>query len=379
MLFQSLSLLFLAGKSYASVRDFGIPPSDSVVDVKVFNVGSVTMPGIVYGLILPALPGHETGHFPMYSFLIEHKNSQKRLMFDIGMRMDIENFAPSIAGIFSTGLFEADPKDITEILEEGGIPLDSIDTVIWSHSHFDHTGDISKFPNTTGLVIGQGTDKATYPEVPEAALVASDFAGRDVTELDFDASDLTFSGLKAIDYLGDGSLYLLNTPGHHVGHISALARVTPTTFIALGGDTFHHVGEARPRPEFQKNFPCPSELLEETKSSVSTDYFWSPGSSEGAFDLKSRSQQLLAISDLEVSLHADPVKTQVSVEKFATFDAHPDFFVLIAHDLSLESSIPYFPESLSDWKASGLKEKTVWNFLNKTNPAFVFSPVNQTA
>lgn len=156
--------------------------------------------------------------------------------------------------------------------------------------------------------------------------------------------------------------------------MTALARVTPTSFITLGGDTFHHVGEARPRPEFQKNFPCPAHLLEESKKSISTDYFWSPRSRNGAFDLPSRSQQLLAISDLPDSFYADPVTSQVSLEKLATFDADPDILVIVAHDMSLRDFIPYYPAYLNDWKANGLKESTVWNFINKTNPAFVFSP-----
>ncbi|KAJ7879944.1 hypothetical protein B0H14DRAFT_2707973, partial [Mycena olivaceomarginata] len=42
------------------------------------------------------------------------------------------------------------------------------------------------------------------------------------------------------------------------------------------------------------------------------------------------------------------------------FDADPDVFVLIAHDLSVRDALPYFPAYLTGWKASGLKEPTVW-------------------
>ncbi|KAJ7130625.1 beta-lactamase-like protein [Mycena epipterygia] len=378
LLLPSLFLIFLVGQTYASFHDFGIPASSATVDVRVFYVGNTTLTNATHAFILPVLPGHETSKFPMFSFLVEHKKTQKRLMFDLGMRRDPLNFVPSIASFFSSGLFQVEsPKDITELLQDGGISLASIDTVIWSHSHFDHIGDMSKFPNTTGLVIGPDTDTSIFPD-PTASLQASDFAGHNVTKIDFAVSKLTFSGLKAVDYFGDGSFYLLDTPGHLAGHISALARVTPTSFISLGGDTFHHAGEARPRPQFQENYPCPAHLLEETKASISTNYFWSPKSREGAFDIRSRAQQLLAISDLPDAFSANPVTAQVSLEKLATFDADPDFFVVIAHDMSLLSSLPYFPASLNGWKASHLKEKSVWNFVDKTNPAFLFSPINQT-
>lgn len=156
-------------------------------------------------------------------------------------------------------------------------------------------------------------------------------------------------------------------------HVSALARVTPTSFIALGGDAFHHAGQARPRPQFQKNFPCPAHIPEAVEHSISTDYFKSRA---GAFDLRSRSQQLLALSDTVDSFYADPVTAQVSVEKLATFDADPDAFVLIVHEISLRrDSLPYFPKYLNDWKATHLKERTVRNFIEKTNPAAAFTPV----
>ncbi|KAJ7759168.1 beta-lactamase-like protein [Mycena metata] len=378
-LLSNLALVFLAGKTYASYRDFGIPVSNATVEVRVFNVVNATFvnkPGV--SLIEPILPGREAIPFSVYAFLVEHKTS--RLMFDLGIRLDTMNYAPTIVELFTSGIIlaQSPTKDIFDLLRDGGIALDSIDTVIWSHSHFDHIGDMSKFPNTTGLVIGSETDTSTYPTFPNATLQESDFAGRQVTKLDFSVANLSFGSLKAIDYFGDGSFYLLDTPGHLPGHLSALARVTPTSFVHLAGDTYHNAGEMRPRPEIQQSFPCPAHLLDEAKA-ISTDYFWSPGSRNGAFDLRSRSKPFLVASDLPGSFTSDPITAEVSGDKVAAFDADPDFFVVVAHDTSLRASLPYFPESLNAWKANQLKEETVWNFVDETNPAFMFSPVNQTS
>ncbi|KAJ7759209.1 beta-lactamase-like protein [Mycena metata] len=378
-LHSSLSLLltFLVGEASASYRDLGIPASSSTVEVRVFNVQNATLINEAHAFIHPIVPGHENASFTDHAFLVDHKESQKRILIDLGFRKDVLNYAPSITPFFTSGVVQIESlaKDITDLLRDGGISLESIDAVIWSHTHFDHIGDMSKFPNTTRLVIGSETDTSTFPTFPNATLQESDLAGREITKINFTTASLNFRGLSAIDYFGDGSLYLLNTPGHLPGHMSALARVTPTSFVLVGGDVFHYAGQMRPRPAFQTNFPCPAHLLEETKSSISTDFFWSPHSEDGAFDLRSRAQQLLAISDTPDSFYAAPITAQVSQDKVAAFDADPDVFVLIAHDISLRSTLPYFPASLNNWQAIQLKEKTVWNFVDKTNPGFVFGPM----
>ena len=45
------------------------------------------------------------------------------------------------------------------------------------------------------------------------------------------------------NYFGDGSLYVLNVPGHAIGHVSALVRTTPDTAVFMGGDVCHFTGE----------------------------------------------------------------------------------------------------------------------------------------
>lgn len=157
--------------------------------------------------------------------------------------------------------------------------------------------------------------------------------------------------------------------------MTALARVTPTSFIVLGGDTCHHVGQLRPRPRFQRTYPCPAHLLAESKAAVSTEYFWSPDSSPGDFDVRSREQPLLSIPDLPASADMDPVTMRVSLDKIAAFDADDDFFVVLAHDTSLLGAIPYFPASLSAWREKGIEADVVWGWMDEGNLAFRFSPV----
>ncbi|KAK7057899.1 Metallo-beta-lactamase superfamily protein [Favolaschia claudopus] len=373
----SLALLTAPLPTWAGFKDFNIPPSDATVDVKAFSVANFTLNNLTSVFLNPVLPGREDLTLPIHAFLVEHKPSKESFMFDLGMRKDPENLPPAFAGFFTSKAITFDAfKDITDLLKEGGVSLNSIKTVFWSHAHFDHIGDMSKFPKGTKIVVGSKTDTSIFPDNPNSDLQASDLDGKQLVKLDFDKSKLTIGGLKAIDQFGDGSFYLLDTPGHLSGHMTALARTTPTSFILLGGDTLHHVGQLRPTAALQSTVPCPGDLLASTRTAISTSSFWSVNSTPGAFDLPSRAQPFFALSDVAGSFYADPGEATISVAKFEKFDADKDFLTIVAHDASVGGVLPLFPESLSTWQEDGLKEKMAWLFLDERNEAFELSPVS---
>ncbi|KAF7304195.1 Metallo-beta-lactamase superfamily protein [Mycena indigotica] len=379
-----LPLLF-AGASLASWQSLGIPTSrtGATLSVKAFNIGNLTIGGTAT-VVHPVLPGRETTTVPMFGFLLERtigtgpSAKTYQYVWDLGIRKDPENAVPPVAELFKAfpGALD-EPKDITELLVAGGVKLESIEQVFWSHAHLDHIGDMSKFPNSTGLVIGAATNTTPYPANPASQLQPSDFAGHTLSKVDFTTSKLLINNLRAVDYFNDGSFYLLDTPGHIAGHMTGLARVStsPPSFVLLAGDTAHQIGAVRPRPLLQKHFPCPAHVLADARAHVSTDFFWSSGSKLGQFDLLTRSEQMLDLADVPGGLYADQPTAVVSLDKVALFDADPDVFVVIAHDVSLLGAMPVFPQTLNGWKKGGLKERTVWRFLQPDNPAFIFSPV----
>ncbi|KAK8096301.1 uncharacterized protein PG998_014169 [Apiospora kogelbergensis] len=153
-------------------------------------------------------------------------------------------------------------KSVADILKEGSVDPQEVDSVIWSHHHFDHIGDPNTFPKSTEIVVGTGFTKAHlpgYPTNPKSELRDDYFEklrGRKLHEVDFGSSMLEIGGFRAIDFFADGSFYLLDTPGHAVGHMSGLVRTTAAvagdeedTFIFLGGDICHHGGELHPSPQ----------------------------------------------------------------------------------------------------------------------------------
>lgn len=44
---------------------------------------------------------------------------------------------------------------------------------------------------------------------------------------------------RAVDYYGDGSFYLVESPGHMPGHMAAAIRIAPNSFVFLAADTCH--------------------------------------------------------------------------------------------------------------------------------------------
>ncbi|KAK0452796.1 beta-lactamase-like protein [Desarmillaria tabescens] len=355
----------------STFKDLGISSSQSTVTVKAMDVGASSTCLPAEAFIDPVLPGYETFSVPIYAFLIEHEPTGKRLMFDLGMRTDQEGFSPAIQQMLklwkSQGFEISADKSVSEKLQEGGVDSETINAVIWSHSHLDHCGillgsiiwslfgDMSKFPSSTELVIGPGMDTRTFPSTLDSSLLESDFAGRKVTELNLTDFEVTIGDYEAFDYFSDGSFYILNSPGHQPGHITALARVTPTSFVLLGGDSCHHPGELRPTADHHKYFPCPGRILE----------------SLGDISISSRTTPLLSVPSGS-PVYADRETSLATISKLSRFDANPDVLVLIAHDSTAPGVIDEFPTSMNDWKAKGWKDKLMWAFLEKDSPAFRF-------
>ena len=94
----------------------------------------------------PVQPGHEFINITDVAFLIEHEVSGHKVMFDLGCRKDYWNLPPVIQKRLGDVIPGLKVKhDVSEILEDKGITLDSISSIIWSHYHWDHTGNVAFF------------------------------------------------------------------------------------------------------------------------------------------------------------------------------------------------------------------------------------------
>lgn len=188
-------------------------------------------------------------------------------------------------------------------------------------------------------------------------------------EIDFSKTDINIGRFNAFDYFGDGSFYILNSPGHAIGHINALARTNTSPsagFIHLGRDSIHHAGEIRP----SVYLPLPDTIdpspVPKLHSNICPGHIFTPLLRDG-----STSEHILELqdpfkgqgSDNKFAIVYDEPALRDTVRKDEELDADKDVFTIIAHDWSLKGIIDEWPESLNSWKGKTWKESTRWKFL----------------
>ena len=109
-----------------------IPESESTVHVRVINSTSRIRGIPVRTFFEPEIKGFEVLDCPAYSFLIEHPPSGRKVLWDLGVRKDWKNFAPRILKRIGDGGWQVTvEKGVAELLQEGGVKPEEIDSIIW--------------------------------------------------------------------------------------------------------------------------------------------------------------------------------------------------------------------------------------------------------
>ncbi|KAF1982401.1 Metallo-hydrolase/oxidoreductase [Aulographum hederae CBS 113979] len=343
-----------------------IADGSTSVNVTIIDTGArITGPCSMF--LRPAIQGHDQLSVPAYIFLVEHEKLQRRVLFDLGIRKNPEEYSPKFKKVLEH--FHIDPgEEASEFLQSRGVDLNGLEAIIWSHHHVDHVGKPAGFPSTTALIVGPGfksTMLPGYPENPDAEMLESDFEGRDLRQLDFDSEShgLEIGSFRAIDYFEDGSFFLLETPGHTIDHLVGLARtcVSPPRFMLMGGDIGHHASQWRP----SEYLPLPTELSP------------SPLGPEARFNIRfnvcpgelfvehvhPENSSTKPFYRMQPRLHYDQEMAQDALKRMEAFDADERILVIAAHDRSFSHILEDWPKNANEWHLAEWKQKSRWRFL----------------
>ncbi|KAK6987487.1 Lactamase-B domain-containing protein [Favolaschia claudopus] len=217
-------------------------PNQPYMHISALQAGFVAIPNDV--VIQGSTPTYQ--NCPSLAFYLRHSHLPNGgMIFDLGLRKNWETYPPEAQRNFQPGaMFPCTvPQDVAESCREGGVDPGEVECVVISHLHFDHVGDCSPFTKATFILGGEAQASLDdgYPENPHSAILAASTPRdrtRFLTKEDFDTSIGPFP--HAHDLFQDGSVYVIDTPGHSPGHLTLLARTSPTgAWLFLGADVAH--------------------------------------------------------------------------------------------------------------------------------------------
>ena len=169
---------------------------------------------------------------PVVMFIIEHPKGL--VVFDTGNNVAISDgdCKSHWKSWLCDGLQPTQTRDdvIDRQLEKVGYSVDDVKIVITSHSHLDHIGNIEMFPDAIHVIQKKELYQAWWPEKFQrgGAHVIADYD---------DARDFTYFELDGdYDLFGDGSVVIIATPGHTLGHQSVKVKLAETGTVLLTQD-----------------------------------------------------------------------------------------------------------------------------------------------
>jgi glyoxylase-like metal-dependent hydrolase (beta-lactamase superfamily II) len=172
-------------------------------------------------------------------YLIRHGDTW--MLWDTGLPKALLNHVPDPR----QGLDATLTVTIVDQLAKLGLKPERISLVGISHEHFDHTGQAADFPQAK-LLMGKGDiDDMRGPNAEEGKPLTHWLGGGGALE--------PVVGDK--DIFGDGSVVMLDLPGHTPGHHGLLVKLQHKGYVLLSGDTAHFTQnyETGGVPQFNSN------------------------------------------------------------------------------------------------------------------------------
>ncbi|KAK0251632.1 hypothetical protein LTR91_002446 [Friedmanniomyces endolithicus] len=245
-------------------------PNQPYVTVSPMAGGFITLSDKFF--VHPSLPDAKRT-VPSLAFLITHPGPHNttphgaspsdpsrpfNLMFDLGLRRAKERYPEALQRhIEGRAPYQLEPG-IAAQLKAGGLDPGEVDVVMLSHVHYDHHGDPGDFVNARFVVGHGGLDvmehgvggKGSHQHFVPGTLPLERSSELPDPSPETQSKEQVGGGGGAkwkplgpfpatLDYFSDGSVFVVDTPGHLPGHLNLLCRLAEHRWVMLCGDTYH--------------------------------------------------------------------------------------------------------------------------------------------
>lgn len=168
---------------------------------------------------------------PIPAFLVEHPEAGPVLV-DAGLHEQVATDVRGALGRLGALAFTIDMKPEWAVpgqLRARGIDPASVETIVMTHLHYDHASGLSQFPGATVHVDAAEHAAATKGSMKDGYMPHQLRTPGQRWETFPHEQD-------EVDLLGDGTIRLLSTPGHTIGHRSVVLRLASGGELLLTGD-----------------------------------------------------------------------------------------------------------------------------------------------
>ncbi len=115
-------------------------------------------------------------------------------------------------------------------LAEAGYRPEDINYLALSHYHWDHVANANAFANATWLVRKIERDMM-FAEMPPVTMPTWYAQLKEAKTVEIEG--------ETYDVFGDGTVVLMNAPGHTPGHQTLYLKLAQTGDVVLSGDLYH--------------------------------------------------------------------------------------------------------------------------------------------
>lgn len=195
--------------------------------------------------------GSERLDMPVYAYLFEHP-TEGAVLIDVGFGQRTAADPFDYPGRTATNLLHVRMQPgaaVVDRLADVGLTADDIGHVVLTHMHSDHVGGLEDLPRALLWVARAEWEGSTEPTLLGKPDTRPFENHARVHTVDFVTAVPYGPFAGHVDVFGDGSLLLVPSPGHTVGHLAVLLNLRGGSFLFTGDSAWidRHWQEVAPK------------------------------------------------------------------------------------------------------------------------------------